>query len=81
MNILIIIILSLIIVGLTVLFIIQLKKTRLANAQLKQYDHAIKAFEELEGKIGELKRKYASAKNDLNQATDPVDIANILNSL
>jgi uncharacterized protein HemX len=43
-------------------------KIRTKDAQLKQYNHAIHAFEELEGKIGELERYYAKKKTELENA-------------
>lgn len=76
-----ILILSAIVAGLTVLNIIQLKKRWADKAMLRHQRHAIHAFEEMEGKIGELERYYENKKTELSSANNADDVANILNGM
>lgn len=76
-----IIILSLIVVLLGYILYKQLFKNRILKAQVEQCEHAIKAFEDVECKIGELERKYEKAKAELEATSDPAVISNILNGL
>ena len=76
-----IIILSTALAGSLYLFGKQYFKCRRLKAVVKQYDHAVKAFEELEGKIGEMERYYAKKKTELEKADNASDIADILNDM